>query len=352
MNKESKLKSLVEKAVNGKDILGIQLRLESGDGNVIQSAAAGNMQTETPFYIASINKIMISALALRLCYQGSIHLSDKISKYLPSALISGIHIWKGREYSWEITVQQLMSHTSGIPCYLLKKQANGRRGMDDLLAGKNEAWPLERVVREVKQMKPHFAPGNGKAAYGETNFRLLGRILEIVTRKSISDLLTEMFDELNMRDTFVLPKNQSFKPVIRHGKEIPLEAYWRSTGHDIVSTARDQITFLRAFIKGYFSPETMLNYDKGFLPIFFPLHYGLGVQKFSIPRWLSPFEAQPTFYGHCGSVGSIAFYVPEHDVYISGTINSAGKPRVIFRIMLKALRLFNSKYSFGPRVEN
>ncbi|HTO35930.1 MAG TPA: hypothetical protein VLZ72_06815, partial [Flavobacterium sp.] len=62
----------------------------------------------------------------------------------------------------------------------------------------------------VHRMNPKFKPGaKGKANYSETNFRFLSKILEVVTNKKLSDLLSAVFVELEMNNTFVLPSESA-----------------------------------------------------------------------------------------------------------------------------------------------
>ena len=69
--------------------------MESADGITVLASAAGNMQPDTPFYIASINKLFLSAITLRQCTEGKLSLEDKISLYLQAELMQGLHVHKG-----------------------------------------------------------------------------------------------------------------------------------------------------------------------------------------------------------------------------------------------------------------
>jgi hypothetical protein len=69
--------------------------------------------------------------------------------------------------------------------------------------------------------------------------------------------------------------------------------------------------------------------------IFFPFKYGIGIQKFHIPRILSPFHPVPDMVGHSGSTGSVAFYVPDMDVYITGSTNQQARPNIAFQTLIK-----------------
>lgn len=121
-------------------------------------------------------------------------------------------------------------------------------------------------------------------------------------------------------------------------KLIPvLHIFLTSTQNDIISTIKDQMTFLKAFFSGYFYPKERLNELETWNNIFFPFKYGIGIQKFYLPRILSPFHPVPDMVGHCGSTGSVAFYVPDMDLYITGSINQQARPNIAFQIMIKII---------------
>jgi len=323
---------------NRKQVHGSVFHIESKDRSLSLFSATGNLEVDSNYYIASVNKLVLSFITLRLHLAGQLDLKDRISKYLGDSMLHQLLVINGKDYSFELTIGQLISHTSGLPCYLIDKRPDGKKNMDLILSGDDQSWPLEKVVSEVKNMKSKFIPETkGKASYSETNFRLLDRILEVATDKSIQDMLTEVFQELGMDNTFVLPPGpaRNCAPVYFKQNQIVINEYWKSTHHDIASTATDQMKFVRAFFDGkYFSPG-FINELKVWNNIFFPFKYGVGIQKFYIPRLLSPFKAVPEFIGHCGSVGSIAFYVPDKAVFITGTVNQTSNPNIVFQTLIK-----------------
>jgi hypothetical protein len=95
--------------------------------------------------------------------------------------------------------------------------------------------------------------------------------------------------------------------------------------------------FLKSFFNGYFFPKERLKELGKWNNIFFPFKYGIGIQKFQIPRLLTLFKPIPVMIGHSGSTGSVAFYIPDRDIYITGTINQQAKPSAAFQIMIKIL---------------
>jgi CubicO group peptidase (beta-lactamase class C family) len=338
------IEKIIRKLIAKRDIYGAVFHLSSGNSRVYLTFAAGNIQDDSQYYIASINKLFISALVLRLYREKLIDLKDKISRFLPEETVRGLHIYMGKDHSNDVTIEHLISQTSGLPCYLIDKQANGRKAMSELESGIDQAWPTDRVIVEVKMMKTHFPPGKGgHAKYIDTNHQLLSLILEKVTGEPINAILTKMFEELNLKHTEVYEntKKLDFIPIRYKSKIIDTPLYLTSTKNDIISTAKDQMIFLKAFFRGYFFPVDRMGELEKWNNIFFPFKYGIGIQKFSLPRLFSPFRHIPDMLGHCGSTGSVAFFIPEMDLYITGTINQQSRPNLTFQTMIKILKNWN-----------
>ncbi|MBJ7429105.1 MAG: serine hydrolase, partial [Bacteroidia bacterium] len=242
--KQETLDNIVAQTTKNKNVHGSVFHIESVDRSMSLYSASGNISSESQYYIASINKLIISFITLRLCQSKTINLDDKLSNYLPNEILKGLLVHNGKDYSGELKIRHLISHTSGLPCYLIDKGPDGKKNMDLILSGNDQSWPLEKVVSEVKKMKFKFIPeSKGKASYSETNFRLLDRVLEVVTNKTIQDLLTDVFQELEMDNTFVLPSNSADNcaPIYFKQNQIEIKEYWISTNHDIASTAADQM---------------------------------------------------------------------------------------------------------------
>jgi len=337
---QSILDELVSNAVARRYIYGAVFYVSSGDGSVDVISASGNMKEESRYYIASINKFFVSSVILRLYAENKLDLHDKISKYLPEDVVRGLHIHKGKDYSNAISVAHLMSHTSGLPCYLTDKQANGEKAMTGLEAGMDQPWPIDKVIREVKRMKTHFPPGHkGRAKYIDTNHQILGLIIESITGEPVRIVLENLFRELDLKRThaFEYANKVNFVPIRHKSEEIHIPLFLSSTQNDIISTARDQMIFLKAFFSGCFFPEERLRELERWNNIFFPFKYGIGIQKFSMPRYLSPFHPVPDMVGHCGSTGSVAFYVPDMDLYMTGSVNQQARPNVAFKTMINII---------------
>ena len=343
---KSKLENILNQTVNSKSIFGAVVNIESGDQSFSWSGAAGNLKVESQYFIASTTKLYITAVVLKLRADGCLRLDDKISQYIPKDIITGIHTFKDVDYSYDITIRQLMSHTSGLPDYFQGKRENGKSLEAEITSGHDQHWTFEKVTSEVKKMKSKFKPGTkGKAFYSDTNYQLLGRIIEIITEKKISDVFKEfIYAPLKLESTYLYEDSNDTKPVSLYYKTQPLHIPLAMTsfGPDggIVSTAKETMIFLRAFFNGQLFPKEYLDELANWNRIFFPLEYGLGVARFKLPRIFSPFKPIPELIGHSGLSGAFAFYCPKKDLYLTGTVNQIANPSISYKLMIKIINSF------------
>jgi CubicO group peptidase (beta-lactamase class C family) len=106
----------------------------NGDGSFPWSGAAGiasqkgqvPMHNDTPIYIAIIAKLYTAAAIMRLYEKEQLSLNDSMSRYLPKRPIQVIHIYQDKDYYHEITIKELLSHTSGIADYHGEKRKEAK----------------------------------------------------------------------------------------------------------------------------------------------------------------------------------------------------------------------------------
>ncbi|UCG29328.1 MAG: beta-lactamase family protein, partial [candidate division WOR-3 bacterium] len=201
---ESSLDEIVRNVVSKKHIYGAVFYVSSDDNSIDLISAAGDIDEDGQYYIASINKLFVSAIILRMYRDNKLDLHDKISNYLPAEIVSGLHIYKNKDYSNDLSIFHLLSHTSGLPGYLIDKQANGKRAMTELEEGIDQSWQIEKVIQEVKKMKPHFPPGKpGRAKYIDTNHQILSLVIENIVGQPINNVLRNLFEESQLTRTYV-----------------------------------------------------------------------------------------------------------------------------------------------------
>lgn len=325
---------LVSTAVSKKNIFGTVLCVENGDNTITHLYASGNLTETKPYFIASVTKLYVTAVILKLKSSNQLNLQDKISEYLSDDILHELHLFNGKEYSKGISIKHLMSNTSGIPDYFTSDAVR------KLTAGHDQSWGFEKTIASAKQKKPKFVPGK-KAHYSDTNYQLLGKIIETITNKDIHTVFKEfIFDELHLENTYLFNDvNDTLPaPIYYKDKEIHLPKYMASIGPEggIVSTAKECMTFLKAFINGHLFPKEYIHELKEWKLLFGPglFFYGVGIAN------------QPIFFkelkngliGHWGQTGAFSFYHPQTDLYFTGTTNQFYGQNVAAKMMIKIIK--------------
>jgi len=325
-----KLDHLLAKMVDNKNIFSTVIKVENGEGNISWKGAAGSMQANSRYFIASVTKLYVTAVVLKLIEEGKLALTDKISKYLPDHYCKELHVLKGKDYSDEITVLHLISNTSGLPDYFFHKQKDGKTVADSLMDGNDEKWALENTIGLIKQLKPNFKPGaKWRASYSDSNYQLISKILENITGKTIENVFQDyIFLELGFKNTYVYADMDDNSPVpfFYGSKKLWLPQYMTSIGAEggIVSTVDEVMIFLKEFFRGRFFDKEKIEELKKWNLILPPpglFLFGIGLEKLWIPWIASPIKYPGEILGFWGQTGSFAFYNPKSDLYFCGTTN-------------------------------
>jgi D-alanyl-D-alanine carboxypeptidase len=349
---------LVEK---DKSVRNCVLSLMKGDGSFSWSGAAGiasqdgqvPMSKDTPIYIASITKLYTATAIMRLYEKRLLSLDDPMSRYLPEELIQGIHVYKGKDYSHEITIKQLLSHTSGIADYYAEKPKGGKSLFELFLEEPERSWTVDETIeRARKDLKPNFPPGT-VASYSDTNFQLLGKVIEAITGKPLHIVYEDfIFRPLNLKHTWLTGRSEpqlapSAHPADVFDKDMDITntrsngAYWADGG--IVSTAEEMIIFLKALNEGRIVSGDTLKLMHHWHKLQFPLQYGYGTMCFKLPRFIAMVMKVSPLWGHSGSTGSFLYYSEDMNLYMAGTINQTESKSKPFRLMGRVMKAIQSK---------
>jgi len=361
-NLDQEIKYIVSDLVeNDKLIRNCVLSVMKGDGSFSWSGAAGianqngqvPMTKDTPVYISSITKLYTAAVIMRLYEKGALFLDDPMSKYLPKKLIQGIHVYKGKDYSNEITIKELLSHTSGIADYYTEKPKGGKSLFEIFLEEPERSWTVDETIARVKNdLVPNFPPGTD-TSYSDTNFQLLGKIIEVITGKPLHFVYNDfIFRPLGLKNTWLVghskalvasgtPADVFYKDKIIN-KIRTNGSYWADGG--IVSTAEEMIIFLKALNEGRIVSRDTLKLMHNWHKLHFPLQYGYGTMYFKLPNFIAKWMEAPPLWGHSGSTGSFLYYSEDLNLYMAGSINQAeSESKPFFKVMIKLTKAFQSK---------
>lgn len=126
--------------------------------------------------VGSTGKTFVAAVALQLAAEGSLDLDAPVSDYL------GDQDWFGRvPNATSITVRNLMNHTSGVMRYEFKEEF-----VAELSADPDRRWEPADLLHFVLDEPASFAAGEGWE-YSDTNYILLGMIVEGITGRDLYD---------------------------------------------------------------------------------------------------------------------------------------------------------------------
>lgn len=337
--KENSLQNVLDHVVDQKRVFGTSFAIKND--HCVWTGASGNLTINQPYFIASTTKLFTTAIILRLIMEEKIRLNDNISRFLDDSVLKGLHIFNGADYSHQITVQNLLAHTSGLPDYFQDKGQGGKSLEKELMNGLDQYWTFEQVVDRTKAMKPYFVPGvKGKAHYSDTNFQLLGKIIENITTKTFSEICSAfIIKPLELSHTYMYndAADSTPKKLYYKAKELNIPNAMTSFGADggIVSNSTDMLTFLESFFKGKLFPAEYINQLQVWNRIFYPIKSGIGIHLFKLPWFFDPKGAIPYFIGHSGLSGALAYYSPKKNIYITGTVNQVAYPDISFKIMIK-----------------
>jgi D-alanyl-D-alanine carboxypeptidase len=299
----------------------------TGSAGVADPETDEAMTIHHRFRIASVTKPMTASLILRLMEENFVNLDSTAWYYLSeqdSINFDSLHIFGGHSYGRQITVRQLLNHSSGLPDYVFDGPVN-MLGLTDFmtyaLTHPDKQWlPYEMLQWSYRHLDPYGAPGNGYH-YSDTGYVLLGLIAEAVTGESLATLYREyLFDPLGMDHAYLqfyeneVPGGQLSHPFFSVIDVFDYNTSFEWAGGGVVCSVDDLTKFIRALGRNtlFASPSTRdLMFE--WIPAEDGAFYGLGVEK----RVTDNGE----FIGHPGAYGSFAYYWLDRDISVTGTLN-------------------------------
>jgi D-alanyl-D-alanine carboxypeptidase len=315
---------------------GTMWRATSGFADV---AAKRRLTADTEFAIASISKTFLAALIMLLVEEGKLGLDAPVAPYLP-----------GLELEPNVTVRQLLDHTSGLHDYFYDPAIDKA-----LLADRTRPWTAEEALGYVG--KPYFEPGTGWH-YSNTNYVLLGLLAESIEGLPLAQQFrTRFFTPYGLDRTHYQGIEETRGPLARayrfSGPGLRLPPIPLADGTNVVpftsvvtaagsagslaSTADDLVTWARVLYGGpVLSPASLsaMASDVALTAPFKPsIPYGLGVQAATV-------DGRPTL-GHSGRLlGSrtVMRWLPNQGIAIAVLTNqSRNDPNLVARALLRVV---------------
>lgn len=314
---------------------------------------AGNLDARTPYFATSIAKFYAAAILMQLRDEGKIAFDTPFKSYLPGCkLCIEIHVKDAVDYTDQITIRHLMSHTSGLGDFFIFR--NRARALQHAIAdGYDTAWSFDDVISRTRSHGAIEAPGvSPKALYTDSNFHILGKVIEAIEQKTFSQVVKDRITgPLGLTASYIFNDPSDTRPVnlMSGARDVVVPRSMSSFQADggLVTTSREGLIFLRSFFEGYLFDRRRIRDLYDWKPMFPPVSYGLGVMRVEPTRLLGvrfrlrePWNftrVLPKVYGHYGFGGSFVFYAPEIKVYVSGTTNQLTDPARSIALSLKVM---------------
>lgn len=291
---------------------------------VSHKASGRPMEPTDRMFSASIGKTYVSAVMLQLVEEGRVELDKKISHWF------GDDEWFGRlPNAPDLTLRMLLNHTTGIPRHIMTPGFQAA-----VKAQPQRVWRPEELIAYVLDAEPLFPAAQGWS-YADTNYILVGMIIERVTRRTYYQELTDrILKPLRLTDTTPADRPDLPGLVSAYTSEenifgLPVEVAtdgryainpqleW--TGGGLVTTARDLARWAWLLYGGRVLEEESLEQMVDGVPATHSMipSYGLGV----IIRTSRHGRA----WGHYGWVpgylSAVAYY-PDHHVAVAVQVNT------------------------------
>ena len=259
--------------------------------------------TQTRYRIGSITKTFTATMIFQLIEEGKLTLSQTLKPYFP-----------GIPNSEKITIANLLNHRSGIHNFTADPEI-----LQYITLPKTSA----QMVAIISKAKPDFEPGT-KTSYSNSNYVLLGYIIEKLTRKTYAQNLEQrIVSKLNLKATYYgakteLKKNESYsyKMMGKWIQQPETDMSIPAGAGAIVTTPAELNQFVVALFAGKLVKPASLEQMK-------TLTDGMGMGLFAIP-----FGSKKGF-GHNGAIDgfmSNMYYFSEDDLAVSICSNGVSYP--------------------------
>ncbi|TQM29199.1 serine hydrolase domain-containing protein [Nocardia bhagyanarayanae] len=292
---------------------GAQAVLTTDAGDRTVTAGVGDIATGAPIpadarvRIGSNTKTFVATVVLQLVAEGKVELDAPVERYLP-----GVVRGNGNDGN-RVTVRQLLQHTSGLPDYLaggdpeLRAEHGTRQLEVDTEAVRLRRYDAAELVRLAMTMPPRYEPG-ARAVYTNTNYVLLGMLIQQTTGRTAADEITaRIIEPLGLRDTWFPAQGETGirgpHPVGYHqidGARVDftqLDPSWADAAGAMISTGADLNRFFGALLDGRLLPAAQLDEMRRTVPFDRMPGAGYGLGLIQLPS-----SCGKEVWGHGGSI--------------------------------------------------
>lgn len=290
------------------------------------------MTVHTPFLSASVGKLAVAAAVMRLVADGRLSLDDPLSKWVPASRFAGLPVQGGDEVLGRVTIRQLVAHRSGLPDYFSDASRDGAPRLFDLIAVEpDRTWSRDAMLDYARA---HYAPAGapGDFHYADTNYDLLGLVLEGVTTQPFHRVVREqVLEPLGMTRTWY----HAFEPAppglaqvadvfvgdVNLGGAPSLSA--DQAGGGLATTVEDLRLLLRGLQAGRPVPMEVLASDFTENAMHTGIDVGLCAWRIRPRGVFFALTGLPELVGHSGATGVWAYVARDLDAVFVGAVSQS-----------------------------
>lgn len=308
---------------------------------------------EQPFHAASCGKLVTAALVAMLAERGRLDLDAPLGAVLPVDDTAGLPAAPGVDVARDVTVEHLLTHTSGLPDYFEPPRGYATdASVHGVTVHRDRRWTPRELLHESHRLPPAGRPGE-RFLYSDTNYVLLGRIAEEAGKDTLATLVrTEIFEPCGMDrsstpyDSTVIPDDLSgldVAPFWIGGHELSrahgVSLDWAGGG--VVAPPADWVRFQQALHGGRLvSAATLARLTRSRHRFRRGLHYGAGTMTIRFHEFVPILlRGLPRPVGHLGYLAAHTFYYPEQDAHVVLNFHSHSRMNASFTIHSRIARL-------------
>lgn len=289
------------------------------------------VRPDTPFRTASITKAFTAVVVAQLADESLLDLDDPVSTHLAhdvTELLDALLVVDGRSYGRQVTVRQLLEHSSGLGDHASAPGFHSLLGEDP-----GRRWAPRELLAVAKRVAPPAAvPGEGTFTYSDTGYVVIGTMIETLCGRPLhEELRRRILEPLGLVHTWLEGYDTPRSTPLSHAYHGPDDtmvihgsADWAAGG--LVSTAADLERFVRAVVAGeLLSPGAvaeLLRAEPGRIGAHDGRHglvgYGLGIEARQL--------GGRCVRGHLGMWGAFMYVDPETTTTFTGTVNRSDHP--------------------------
>lgn len=308
------------------------------------SGSVGNLEVNTPYFLAEVSFLQLAALALKLRVRGKWKLSDKATEFLPEGIGEKLLVRRKKDLSSQIEIEHLLAHRSGLGDFFTQKTGKNLSYFDQIQESNDISWTEQDLIQLIWKALPAFSPGTRKKVFfSHSNYYLLGLVISKVSNQRLNNLLRELqYTPLGLTQTYTYDNPLDRTPSCFYYKDtmITVPKFIASLGAvgGLVSTAKDNMAFLRAFFHGHLFPVEYIEEMQRWFPAGNGQFYGIGLSKYKPQGIPALFSNEPPLIGMTGFSGAFALYVPDKNAYFTGTVNQMADPHLAYKLVHRICR--------------